>query len=155
MRQFFISALALALLWFPTTPDFARAAEKHPVSGRKIAEVMGAGGAGWLIRPERSEEEKPDLAVSLLGLKPGMTVADIGAGVGYFSVKMARKVGPDGIVYATDIQPKMLEYLEAYARQNQVYTIRPPIPTRGAESHSAEEPCSDLPVDVYHEFSHP
>jgi 2-polyprenyl-3-methyl-5-hydroxy-6-metoxy-1,4-benzoquinol methylase len=155
MRHLFLSGLALALLWFSTAPDFALADEKHPVSGRKIADVMGAGGAAWLTRPERSEEENPDLAVSLLGLEPGMTVADIGAGVGYFSVKMARKVGPDGIVYATDIQPKMLEYLEAYARQNQVENIRAVL----SEPDDPKLPAGTIDlvllVDVYHEFSHP
>src|SRR5690606_36065400 len=80
--------------------------------GREIAHVMGHQGAPWLERPERIEEERPDLLHALLGLKPGMTVADIGAGTGYHSWRMARMVGSTGRVLAVDIQPEMLSLLE-------------------------------------------
>src|SRR5580700_11093471 len=86
----------------------------HPLTGRQIAPVMGAGGAGWLDRPERESEEAPDLALDSLGLRAGMTVADVGAGTGYMSLRMARRVGPTGKVYANDLQPEMLRRL----RQN-------------------------------------
>ena len=71
----------------------------HPVTGRQIAPVMGAAGAGWLERPERDAEEKPDLALDLLKLHPGMTVAEVGAGTGYMALRMARRVGPSGRYY--------------------------------------------------------
>src|ERR1700694_2127562 len=86
----------------------------HPISGRRIAGVMGVGGADWLERPARETEEQPDKALDALGLKPGMTVADIGAGTGYMSLRMAKRVGPSGKVYANDLQPAMLDRL----RQN-------------------------------------
>ena len=60
-------------------------------------------GAGWLERPERVQEERTDLLLSLLALQPGDTVADIGAGTGYFSLPMSRMVGPEGRVLAVDI----------------------------------------------------
>src|SRR5512140_3210240 len=77
----------------------------HPVTGRKIAGVMGMSGADWLVRPEREAEEQPEKALDALKLKPGMVVADIGAGVGYMSLRMAKRVGPTGKVYANDLQP--------------------------------------------------
>src|SRR5262249_29378686 len=90
----------------------AMAQEKHPVSGREIAPVMGMGGAGWLVRSEREAEEAPDAALDAIGIRKGETVADIGAGVGYFTWRMAERVGPTGKVYANDIQPRMLEQLK-------------------------------------------
>src|ERR1700687_2173523 len=81
----------------------------HPVSGRQIAGVMGMNGADWLVRPEREAEEQPEKALDALNLKPGMVVADIGAGVGYMSLRMAKRMGPTGKVYANDLQPAMLD----------------------------------------------
>src|SRR3954469_4396797 len=75
--------------------------------GREIAQVMGHQGADWLERPEREEEEKPDKMIDLLGLQPGEMVADIGAGTGYISWRMAQKVRPGGKVYGVDIQQEM------------------------------------------------
>src|SRR6187549_1109056 len=88
------------------------AQRRHPVSGRIFAPVMGVGGAGWLERPEREDEEAPSKALDALELKPGMVVADIGAGSGYYSSRMGKGVGRTGGVYATDIQPGMIELLE-------------------------------------------
>ena len=89
----------------------------HPLTGRPIAPVMGAAGAGWLDRPERAAEEAPDQALDALGLRAGMTVADVGAGTGYMSLRMARRVGPAGKVYANDLQPEMLQKLKAKSEQ--------------------------------------
>ena len=91
----------------------ALAQSEHPLTGRKIAPVMGVGGAGWLERSERESEEAPEKALDALDLQKGMAVADVGAGTGYFSLRMARRVGPDGKVYANDVQPEMLEKLVA------------------------------------------
>ena len=84
----------------------------HPVSGRQYANVMGVGGASWLERPERDAEENPQAAIEALGLMPGMVVCDLGAGSGYYSIRMAQKVGTQGKVYAVDIQPGMIKLLE-------------------------------------------
>jgi len=83
----------------------------HPVTGRQIAPVMGVAGADWLDRPEREREENPEGALNAIGITPGMTVAEIGAGTGYMSLRMAKRVGPTGKVYANDIQPEMLKLL--------------------------------------------
>src|SRR5262249_22420790 len=70
--------------------------------GREIAQVMGHLAAGWLDRPEREQEEQPARLMQALDLKPGMVVADIGAGSGYFSFRLAEQVGPKGKVLAVE-----------------------------------------------------
>src|SRR5271169_282665 len=77
--------------------------------GREIAQVMGHQAADWLERPERLAEERPDLLLQAIQLRPGDVVADIGAGTGYLSWRMAKMVGKTGRVYANDIQQEMLD----------------------------------------------
>src|SRR6266852_5044206 len=98
----------LLLLWLA---ESICAQQVHPVTGRHIAPVMGIGGADWLVRPEREAEESPDAALDAIGIARGAVVADIGAGAGYFTWRLAERVGPTGKVYANDIQPAMLELL--------------------------------------------
>ena len=128
---------------------------RHPVSGRIIAPVMGAAGADWLVRPEREAEENPDLAIKLLNFQPGMVVADIGAGVGYYSLKIAALVGPTGKVLAADIQPEMLRMLRTRLEKAKVRNV---VPVLATETSAGLEPgVADLAllVDVYHEFARP
>jgi len=127
----------------------------HPVTGRQIAAVMGVGGADWLSRPEREQEEQPAKALQLIGIRKGMTVADIGAGVGYFTFRMAKQVGPEGKVYATDIQPAMLELLRRNAERNKVQNIETRLGTATETGLPPNSIDLALLVDVYHEFSEP
>src|SRR5438876_12408680 len=83
----------------------AQGAGVHPISGRRIAPVMGWQGADWLERGEREDEEAPEIALNVLKIPKGATVADIGAGSGFVTVKLSSRVGPTGRVYANDIQP--------------------------------------------------
>ena len=96
------------------------APEAHP---RKPAQVMGHEGAGWLEREGRDKEEKPEVVLEAMDLKPGQTVAEIGAGTGYFSRRIAKIVGPAGKVLAVDVQPEMLEMLKEYAAREGVTGI--------------------------------
>src|SRR5437899_9136710 len=80
----------------------------HPITGRRYAGVMGPAGADWLVRPEREAEEQPGLALDAIGIAKGSTVADVGAGAGYITWRLAERVGPEGKVYANDIEPQML-----------------------------------------------
>jgi ubiquinone/menaquinone biosynthesis C-methylase UbiE len=116
---------------------------------------MGVGGADWLERDERVNEERPQLAVKLLGLKPGMTVADVGAGSGYYTELLAKAVGPNGKVIATDIQPGMIEIL----RRRFSAGAFPQVEVLLSREDDARLPAGSLDlillVDVYHEFSKP
>jgi ubiquinone/menaquinone biosynthesis C-methylase UbiE len=124
--------------------------------GREIAQVMGHQGASWLERPERQEEERTDLLLRALALKPGDVVADIGAGSGYFSWRMAREVGEKGKVYAVEIQQEMLDLLMANMKRRQVETIvRPVLGTVQDPKLPAGSVDVVLLVDVYHEFDFP
>lgn len=116
---------------------------------------MGVGGADWLERAERENEENPTKAIQLIGIKPGMVVADIGAGVGYYSFRIAELVGPQGKVYANDIQPEMLMLLKKRLRQRKLDNVEVVL---GTEKDPKLPPNSCdliLMVDVYHEFSQP
>ena len=127
----------------------------HPLTGRQIAPVMSADGAGWLDRPEREAEEAPDQALDVLGIRAGMVVADVGAGTGYMSLRMARRVGPTGKVYANDLQPEMLLKLHAKSQREKLSNVET---VQGTESDPKLPPNTMdlvLLVDVYHEFSQP
>ncbi len=116
-----LKALALATL-LATASVLAQSVAApgvHPISGRRFANVMGWQGAEWLERSEREVEEEPDKALDALGTLTGLTVADVGAGSGYFTVRLGARVGPNGRVYANDLQPEMLKMLAArLAREN-------------------------------------
>lgn len=121
---------------------------------REIAAVMGFEGAPWLERPSRASEERPDLLVEELRLKPGMTVADIGAGSGYLSRRMAPIVGP-GRVFAVDVQPQMVDLLTELSQKPEFKNL---VPILGDADDVKLPPAStDLAVlvDVYHELAYP
>jgi ubiquinone/menaquinone biosynthesis C-methylase UbiE len=123
--------------------------------GRKIAPVMGFGGAGWLDRADRERTEEPEKALDALTLARGMTVADIGAGTGYFTLRIARRVGPEGHVIASDIDKRMLDVLTNRADEASLSNIETRLAT---EDDTRLAPASldlALMVDVYHELSHP
>lgn len=124
--------------------------------GREIAHFMGHQGAGWLERPEREEEERTDLLLKELALRPGEHVADIGAGSGYFSWRMAKIVGENGRVYATDIQQEMLDILMRQMRKQGADKIVQPIlgtvQDCGVPAGSVD---TVILVDVYHELDFP
>ena len=123
--------------------------------GRIIAPVMSAAGADWLNRPEREKMEMPDRLLDALQIEPGMTVADVGAGIGYFSWRIARRVGPEGRVLAVEIQPEMLERLEAEMRKRDIGNVLSILGTPVDPNLPAQSVDLALMVDVYHEFRHP
>lgn len=123
--------------------------------GRDIAQMMGFDGAAWLERTERQREERADLLMAELALKPGMDVADVGAGTGYYSRRMALQVGPKGKVYVIEVQPQMLRLLETTAKRPGYGNI---VPVLGADDDvKLPEASIDLAimVDVYHELAFP
>lgn len=127
----------------------------HPISGRRYANVMGAQGAGWLVRPERESEEQPDRALDLLKIAKGSTAADIGAGAGYITWRLAERVGPAGKVYANDIQPEMLDLLQRNMRQRKLENVESVLGDIDDPKLPAGAMDLVILVDVYHEFSEP
>ncbi len=118
-----VSAAVLLAVFLAATWQASAFQAEHPISGRKIAGVMGVGGADWLERHERESEERPTKALDALGLKAGMVVADVGAGTGFMSLRMAERVGPTGKVYANDIQPEMLRMLRQNAAKANIGNV--------------------------------
>jgi SAM-dependent methyltransferase len=128
------------------------AARDGRYQGRPIAQTCSYLGADWLERPDRAEREQPDRVLDALHLDPHSTVADVGAGTGYFTLRLARRVAR---VLATDLQPEMLDRLAASVAREHLTNVEP----RRAGEHDAALPpgCCDLIllVDVYHELSDP
>jgi precorrin-6B methylase 2 len=168
--------LVIGLLWFssgllaedPAKPGDARyeIRKDHDPNGigkfymgREIAHVMGFGpggqGAEWLERAVREKEEKLTLLIKSLDLKPGMVVADIGAGSGVISILMAEKILPGGKVLAVDVQQEMLDRLRENTKRLKITNVEP---VKGTQQTTSLKPGSvDLAimVDVYHELEFP
>jgi SAM-dependent methyltransferase len=127
----------------------------HPVSGRRYAPVMGYQGAPWLERGERDEEEAPDVALNVLKIPKGASVADIGAGSGFMTVRLAARVGPTGRVFANDVQPQMLNILARRLSNSKITNVTL---IEGTIDDPKLPPASvdlEIMVDVYHELSQP
>jgi ubiquinone/menaquinone biosynthesis C-methylase UbiE len=95
------------------------------------------------------------MLLEALAIKPGQTVCDLGCGNGFYTVELARQVGPRGTVYAVDIQPEMLRMLAERAAAEGLRNIRPVLSTPIDPRLPAGEVDVVLCIDVYHEFSHP
>ena len=112
-------------------------------------------GADWLTRSTRIQEENPQKLMDALAIKPGQTICDLGCGNGYYTLELARLVGPTGKVFAVDIQPEMLRLLESRAGQNNLKNIQLVLNTPTDPKLPANSVDLILVVDVYHELSYP
>jgi len=133
----------------------AQQAGVHPISGRRFAPTMGVEGADWLDRSERDLEENPDRAIDVLKIEKGATVADVGAGSGYMTVKLSKKVGPQGKVYATDIQQGMLDLLNKRLVKSKITNVTTVLGTQDDPRLPPDALDLVIMVDVYHELSQP
>ena len=134
----------------PATPD----GTGKFFHGREIAQVMGHQALGWLERGEREQEEAPSRAIEALDLPPSAVIADIGAGSGYYSLRISPKV-PQGKVVAIDIQPEMLDFLGKKAAELSLANIQPHLGAIDDLKLPSASLDAALMVDAYHEFSHP
>jgi ubiquinone/menaquinone biosynthesis C-methylase UbiE len=150
--------------WLPAEPAAGRYEERADFDpdginkfymGRQIAAVMGYQAASWLERPEREKEEHCSKLLEALKLKPGDVLADVGAGSGYYTFRMADRVGPKGKVYAVDIQKEMLDLIRKRMKAGKVANVEPVLGTLTDPKLPAGSVDLILLVDVYHEFSHP
>tara|TARA_B100000212_G_scaffold339269_1_gene317414 strand:- start:17283 stop:18002 length:720 start_codon:yes stop_codon:yes gene_type:complete len=122
--------------------------------GREIAQVMGHQGISWLERDNREDEEAPSKAIALLDLKPNAVIADIGAGSGYYSFRIAQKY-PSSEVLAVDIQQEMLNYITSKAAAEKITNVKPHLGNLKSVQMPPETIDAALFVDAYHEFSQP
>jgi len=122
--------------------------------GREISQVMGHQGAAWLERTAREVEERPDRVVEGMALAPDAEVADIGAGTGYFTLRIAEDV-PTGRVYAVDVQPEMLEVLRKRIERRAITNVTPVLGAEDDPKLASDSVDAVLLVDAYHEFAHP
>lgn len=123
--------------------------------GREIALVMGPGGIPWLDRPEREVQERPEALLAALELRSGEVVADLGAGSGYFTFRIAPKVGKEGKVLAVDIQEEMLETLRRRAMAQNATNVEVVHATENDPMLPANSVDIVIMVDVYHELAYP
>lgn len=123
--------------------------------GRQIAQTMHYAGAPWLVRESREREEECSKLLKALKIKPGQTVCDLGCGNGFYTLKLAKLVGPKGTVWAVDIQPEMLQLLDERATARGVTNLRPTLGVATSPNLPKGKIDLVLLVDVYHEFSHP
>jgi precorrin-6B methylase 2 len=122
---------------------------------REISAVMGWQGAAWLERNKREREERTDLLLEALALQPGMVIADIGAGTGYLSRRMAPLVMPGGKIIALDLQPEMVNILQTGVNLSGLKQI---VVKLGAiDDIKLPKNSIDMAimVDVYHELAFP
>jgi ubiquinone/menaquinone biosynthesis C-methylase UbiE len=154
MLQRVIALLVAVLLVLPFAGE-ARQSRRHPVSGRLLAPVMGVAGAGWLERSEREQEEAPSKAIDALDFKPGQVVADIGAGSGYYTSRIAKRVAPTGRVYATDIQPGMIQLLDQRVKHEGLTNVTTVLGTMDDPMLPPRSVDVAIMVDVYHELQQP
>ncbi len=124
-------------------------------AGRPIAGTCSHLGAAWLDRPEREAREQPDRVLDLLGIDAGSTVADVGAGTGYFTTRLAARVGASGQVIATEVQPEMKQLLDGRLAGRGIRNVRTVL--AGTDDAALPAACCDvvLMVDVYHELADP
>jgi len=141
-------------------PAKSRQARRPPpglkeYKGRRIAQTMHYTGAEWLTRDNREQEERCSLMLTNLGVKRGMAICDMGCGNGFYTLQLAKMTGDEGQVYAVDIQPEMLKFLNQRADEQGVRNVSPILGTLTDPRLPKGKIDLILLVDVYHEFSQP
>ena len=109
---------------------------------------------GLLEPADRDQWQKPDLIMDAMGIADGSVVADVGAGGGWFTIRLARRVGPNGLVYAEDIQPQMIEAIYRHVQNENLLNVRTVLGTVNDPRLPAGLDAV-LIVDAYHEVEHP
>lgn len=168
MRLIMLGCLAIAsllsggpLAFADDKPRYETRADHDPngigkfYMGREIAHVMGFQAAGWLERTEREKEEEPAKLLKALDVKAGLVIADVGAGSGYHSFRLAPLVGEKGKILAVDVQPEMIKMLTDRAKRDKVTNVEAVQGTEKDPKLKAASVDLILMVDVYHEFAFP
>ncbi len=134
-----------------------------PAASPQVIRAPAARSSGGLFRPEalglledpdREEWQQPDRVMDELHIADGARVADVGAGGGWFTTRLARRVGPNGAVYAEDVQPPMIESIRQRARQDGLNNVRPILSTTD-DPQLPSNLDAVLLVDAYGQLEHP
>jgi predicted methyltransferase len=152
-----ISALlraSLLLLCLDLALPAAGTAQKQQAPARPTSQPY-AGDLSIFEYPDRDKKLQVYRVMDLLGITPGKKVADIGAGSGWFTVRAARRVGPQGIVFAEDINTKATDYIDQRAAKEKLTNIRTVLGTPDDLKLAPESIDAALMLKVYHEIAHP
>lgn len=140
--QVFVVAIAVAATFWPA---YAQQSRGH---GR----LFPPQDLGLLEAPDRDRWQRPDRIMDALGVADGSIVADIGAGSGWFTIRLARRVGPQGLVYAQDVQQEMLNAISRRVQREGLNNVRPVL-GRGADPNLPDNRMDVvLVVDAFHEI---
>jgi ubiquinone/menaquinone biosynthesis C-methylase UbiE len=148
-RKLLATLFAIVILSVPDLPAQTPAPPSHPTS------TPYAGDLSIFEEPGRDKRLQIDRVMDLLQLKPGNTIADIGAGGGWFSVRAARRVGVNGRVIAEDINPKGIDYIRQRAQREHLSNIVPVLGTPDDPKLTPNSLDAALMLKVYHEIAHP
>ena len=140
------SSLVIVLMLYAATLASAQTKPK----GRLFA----AQDLGLLEAPDRDQWQKPDPIMDALGIADGSTVADLGAAGGWFTLQLARRVGPNGVVYAEDIQPQMIEAIGRRMQNENLQNVKPVLGTPSDPRLPAGLDAAII-SDAYHEMDDP
>jgi ubiquinone/menaquinone biosynthesis C-methylase UbiE len=148
-RNLLTTLFAVVILFASTLPAQTPAPPSHPTS------TPYTGDLSIFEEPGREKRLQIDRVMDLLQLKAGSTVADIGAGSGWFSVRAARRVGANGHVIAEDINPKAIAYIQQRAQREHLANIIPVLGTPDDPKLTPNSLDAALMLKVYHEIAHP
>ena len=137
----------------PVRPAPAKSAARHTQAKPK-GRLFAPQDLGLLEGPDRDQWQKPEQIMDALGIADGAVVADLGAGGGWFTIRLARRVGPNGLVYAEDIQPEMIEAIGRRVQREGLANVRTILGTAN-DPHLPRGIDAVLIVDAYHEMEEP
>jgi len=151
-----LACLATAGFSLPAPPALSApsVASAPPAQAKPTRRLFPPYDLGLLEGPDRDQWQKPDQIMDALGIADGSVVADLGAGGGWFTIRLARRVGPNGLVYAEDIQPQMIEAIGRRLQRENLVNVRTVL---GTANDPRLPPGLDaaLIVDAYHEMDDP
>ena len=138
--------MAALIVWGP-----GAGAEASQGSAARHGQLFPPQDLGLLEAPDRDAWQKPDEIMDALGIADGSAVADIGAGAGWFTIRLARRVGPNGIVYAEDVQRQMLDAIRRRVAREGLRNVETRLGSDSAPNLPAGALDAVLVVDVYPE----
>jgi predicted methyltransferase len=127
-------------------------AQSQPKGGSHVVRLFPPSDLGLLDAPDRDLWQRPDQIMDALGVADGSVVADIGAGSGWFTIRLARRVGPQGLVYAEDVQTEMINAISRRVGREGLNNVRPQLGSKNDPGLPPRSLDAALMVDAYHEI---